>query len=158
MGVKFIFMFFVLFFGLDLGKVNVYIIGYIYLYLKKLYEKMLRNYDKRILLKCINELVNVIIQLVLREIVDIIELLEVVKFQFWVRLFWFDCNLVWNKFLYGNIFIFIVLNKDIWIFDLIFLEDIDYIVNMLNMKLFRVMVSSDGIVYFNFLIVVNIVC
>nr|XP_011421161.2 acetylcholine receptor subunit alpha-type acr-16 [Crassostrea gigas] len=158
MGAKFIFMLSVLSSGLDLGKANAYTTGHTYPHLKKLYEKMLGNYDKRILPKCTNEPVNVTIQLAPREIVDITEPLEVAKFQLWVRLSWFDCNLVWNKSSYGNISTFTVPNKDIWIPDLTLLEDIDYTANMPNMKLFRAMVSSDGIVHFNFLTVVNIVC
>lgn len=73
MGAKLIFMFSVLFSGLDLGKANAYTTGHTYPHLKKLYEKMLGNYDKRILPKCTNEPVNVTIQLAPREIVDITE-------------------------------------------------------------------------------------
>lgn len=77
MGAIFIFMFSILSYGLDLGKANDFTTGHIYPCLKKLYDKMLSNYDKRILPKCTNDPVNVTIQLAPREIVDITEPLEV---------------------------------------------------------------------------------
>nr|XP_011421160.3 neuronal acetylcholine receptor subunit alpha-9 [Crassostrea gigas] len=129
-----------------------------YQYRTKLYEKMLKTYDKRILPQCTEDPVDVTIELAPKEIVNVQENQESAKFQLWVRLSWFDCNLVWNKSTHGNISSITVPNDDIWIPDLTLVEDIDYVANMPQMKQFRALVTSDGNVHFNFLTVVNIIC
>lgn len=123
-----------------------------------LYDKILKNYDNRIIPKCTNDPVNVSIQLALREIVDVYEQLEIIKLQIWIRLSWFDCNLVWNESEYGNTSRIVVPNSDIWIPDLILLDGVDTIANMPNMKQYRALVHSDGTVQFNFQTVVHTVC
>lgn len=83
-----------------------------YQYRTKLYEKMLKTYDKRILPQCTEDPVDVTIELAPKEIVNVQENQESAKFQLWVRLSWFDCNLVWNKSTHGNISSITVPNDD----------------------------------------------
>jgi hypothetical protein len=123
-----------------------------------LYDKILTSYNNRILPQCTMDPVKVSVQLALREIVDVYEHLEIIKLQLWIRLSWFDCNLVWNPLDYGNTSTFTVPNSDIWIPDLVLLEGVDTIANMPNMKQHRALVHNNGTVQFNFATVVHTVC
>ena len=136
----------------DLAKVDNY------RYHMDLYKMMLGNYDKRIIPQCSDNPLKVTIQLAPREIVDLREQQENGEFQLWVRLSWFDCNLVWNKTDYRNISWLVVSYEDIWVPDITLIEGIDFIGNMPNMKQYRARITSNGQVHFNFLTVVNTVC
>ncbi|XP_062610041.1 neuronal acetylcholine receptor subunit alpha-9-like [Saccostrea cucullata] len=125
---------------------------------EELYRDLLGTYDNRIIPKCTHYPVNVSIQLVPREIVDVFERQEIVKFRLWIRLTWFDCNLVWDPDTYCGISTFVVPYDDIWIPDVTLLEGVDNIANMPDMKEYRALVNSNGTVHYNFPTVVPTAC
>ncbi|KAJ8304139.1 hypothetical protein KUTeg_017722, partial [Tegillarca granosa] len=123
----------------------------------KLYTKLFNNYNKNIRPFCgNNDVVNTTVDIAIRLLLDVDEPMQILKLNVWIRMKWFDCQLVWNASDYGGIEELGVSFTDVWVPDLTQYDSI--VQEFPGFHEFRPIIFSDGIVSYNFPTVLETQC
>ncbi|XP_048749239.1 neuronal acetylcholine receptor subunit alpha-6-like [Ostrea edulis] len=96
--------------------------------------------------------------LALRDIVEVGEKQQFMRFKIWVRLHWKDCLLGWNPSQYQNQTDLTVPSSNVWTPDITLFEGVSDEGNMPNMEDFRADIHYTGTVSYNFPAIVTISC
>ncbi|XP_045214474.2 neuronal acetylcholine receptor subunit alpha-10-like isoform X3 [Mercenaria mercenaria] len=125
-----------------------------------LHDKLFGNYKTDLLPVCRSgpRVVNVSLNLALRQIINLDEKDQVLKTNVWVRMGWTDCRLKWNSSEYDEVGHLRVPYGAVWTPDLALYDSSAEEVMMPGFNEYRAQISNNGRVQYNFPTVLNSVC
>ncbi|CAF3221835.1 unnamed protein product [Rotaria socialis] len=93
---------------------------------KKLYEDLMRNYDKRVR-PAYNamDVLNVAISLSVTQLIDVDEKSQIMTTNVWLKHEWFDYRLRWDPSMYENICIMYIASEELWLPDIALYNNAD---------------------------------
>ncbi|XP_052100163.1 neuronal acetylcholine receptor subunit alpha-10-like [Mytilus californianus] len=117
-----------------------------------------RNYDSGVRPYCPGEeeIVDVTVDLALRQLIDLDEPYQIVTMNIWMRLGWRDCQLTWDPNEFAGITQLRVPYSRLWIPDIALYERVSD--EFYGLKDYPVQIHSDGRVEYNFPSTVEVVC
>lgn len=97
-----------------------------------------------------NDVINVTIDVGLRQVMDLDEPSQILKLNIWIRLKWYDCYLEWDPEEYNGIKSIGVPFKMIWTPDLTLYDGMSDEFHFNGLEDFRPIIKYDGSVWYNF--------
>ncbi|XP_048736461.1 neuronal acetylcholine receptor subunit alpha-7-like [Ostrea edulis] len=124
----------------------------------RLVKTLLENYDPRIHpVRNAGENVSIAVNIGLRQLMELDEKNQVIKLNIWMRLWWNDPFLSWNKSEYGNITQIILPFANVWTPDITLFDSASSVM-MPGRTEYRPIVSHTGSVNYLFSTIVDSVC